>query len=490
MGLVPWLLRLGGTNRADVALAAQVCDRLDLPEPALALLKTAPAEVLTPEEEVVNLKSLFRTGRFREFATRWDQVGQQFESHPELSLYRAAYLAGWGQPGQMTPAAERLAEAARSHAQEVLASRLQLSVFAKLLDAEGYGQALARLERAQADVLSERIGYWRLLSSLGQTAQARELAEAQVARVGSAWEVAQLAKTYLSLDLPDRARAVLDRYGPQYGDSESEWATEIWVTYARLLAEGRDWSTLEQLAVRLRALKRAGPPLAGLSYLFEGRAQMAQGLQDQAAASFARLADFTFPNVNAGLTVGRSLIELGYPEIAVKVLNKLEPAPEHAADYWRAMFEALYAVRQDGAALAQAARKAHEAQPANTALMSNYAAALLINRVQPDEAIQLTLSVISRLPESLVAQVNHAFALILGQRFEEAEQVLRRISPASLDEQQRTLYHLGLAEAFLGRRQFKEAGKELNLVQSKYLFPNQIERVERLKAQVVAAVGG
>jgi len=202
----------------------------------------------------------------------------------------------------------------------------------------------------------------------------------------------------------------------------------------------------------------------------------------------ARLAESAFPSPEMAIQASRSLIEFGDPDTALKVLGKLETVPEKPADYWRTVFEAVYAIRQDPAALVHAARQAYELQPDNILFTSNYAAALLISRQDPDQALKLTLTVLARLPNSLVAHVNRAFALILNQRFDEAEEVLNRLAPASLDARERTVYHLGLAEACAGRRQFQEVDRHLRDVEPGFLFPNQIERVEELKKQARAAI--
>jgi hypothetical protein len=118
-----------------------------MPRWTLALLEPL-ADALSPPEEAVYLKGLCDVGRIGDFGARWEQTGRLSETEIELGLYRAAYLAGWG-PLETAPAARaRLAEVARDAKLGVLASRLQLSVAAKLLDAEAFAEALSWLERS------------------------------------------------------------------------------------------------------------------------------------------------------------------------------------------------------------------------------------------------------------------------------------------------------------------------------------------------------
>ncbi|MGC8990568.1 MAG: hypothetical protein ACP5MD_10625, partial [Verrucomicrobiia bacterium] len=87
-----WLLRLTGTNRADVGLAARVFGKFEVYGEAYKLLSQLKDE-LSPEEQAVYLAALFRTGRLKEFGEHWERWGEKIAGDPALSLYHAVHLA-------------------------------------------------------------------------------------------------------------------------------------------------------------------------------------------------------------------------------------------------------------------------------------------------------------------------------------------------------------------------------------------------------------
>ena len=92
-----WLLRLTGTNRTDVELVAELYDKFQLYDVVVRLL-TPIQDRLTDHEEVLFLKALFHAGQIKQFAERWDRLGDRQAQEPAMQLHHAAHLAGWGPP--------------------------------------------------------------------------------------------------------------------------------------------------------------------------------------------------------------------------------------------------------------------------------------------------------------------------------------------------------------------------------------------------------
>ena len=115
------------------------------------------------------------------------------------------------------------------------------------------------------------------------------------------------------------------------------------------------------------------------------------------------------------------------------------------------------------------------------ACANNYAATLLVNRDRPEEAVSLTLQILTRFPDSTAAKINHALALLLNQRSDEAEAVLKSIVPEKLSGQEANSYQLGLFEVCFNQRQYDQAWEASDRIAAKHLFPNQLKWLEEMR---------
>jgi len=204
-----WLLRLTGTNAADVELVSRVYDKFGLYDLTLRLLGPW-TQRLNPPEEAVYLKALFHSGEMTRFADRWQNLRETSTAIPrELQLYHAAYLAGWGSSSDAREGRTQLDAALEDPGTRILGNRLRLMVCARLGDADGYGAALQRLGQWQADSLPEHLTYWHLLTTLGRKTEAAGLARSFARPPSSAGEARRLAEIYLVLGLRDEARQLI-----------------------------------------------------------------------------------------------------------------------------------------------------------------------------------------------------------------------------------------------------------------------------------------
>src|SRR5262249_30239192 len=166
-----WLLRLTQTNLVDLELAAQVLDQFNYYDSVLTLLQPRVQE-LTPLLAAVYLKSLFSLGRMQAFEAGWKRFHDQVQNDPELPLYRAAFLAGWGPPGTITEGRQTLEAATQDPALRVLAYRLKLALSGREMNAAEYGKTLKQLEDWREDTLIQHAGLWRLLHDTGRSEEA------------------------------------------------------------------------------------------------------------------------------------------------------------------------------------------------------------------------------------------------------------------------------------------------------------------------------
>lgn len=472
-----WLLRLTRTNVSDLELTSRVFADYRYYEPIAEMVETLK-EPPTPGLTVLFFKALFNLGRMDEFNARWNKLDGTLQKDPELALYRAAYLAGWGPPGTITEGRQQLQAAEQNPDLKKLAFRLQLAVSARELNPSDYGQALRKLEEVREDTLSDHAGYWRLLVMTSQKEEAARLVQAYPHPPTSAIEVVELAQIHFALGSHEEGFRILDRYARDFGH-----ASIYWITYASELMATKRWEELRQLALRIRAEEGSTDQLTPFTYFLEGRAELALGREASADESFAKAAEREFAYAGLGFRVANELFQLGRPVLAKQILQRLEKALGADASYWILVFTVADRL-QDVDLLVQAATRAYELRPHDPALINNYAAALIISRQNPQEVVRVTLDLFTRNPNSLHALVNHSAALLLNNRHKEAHALLSRVRTNSLNAAQMALYNLDMFEVYVGLEQYDEAWAIADQIELKRLYPTQRVWFESVRQQM------
>lgn len=134
--------------------------------------------------------------------------------------------------------------------------------------------------------------------------------------------------------------------------------------------------------------------------------------------------------------------------------------------------------------MATAAAAGYRLEPGNVACANNYAATLLVNRDQAQEAVSLTLQILGRFPDSNAARINHALALLLNRRIAEAEAILNSVLPEKLNGQEANSFYLGWFEVSFNQQRYAQAWEASDRIGAKYLFPNQLEWLEEMRQQL------
>jgi tetratricopeptide (TPR) repeat protein len=467
-----WLLRLTGTNIVDLELAARVLDQFRYHDIVISLTEPRVKE-LTPGLAGLYLKALFEQGRVGVFEKRWNTLGPLVDKDPELALYRAAYLVGWGPPDTVTAARKQIEAATENAGLRLVAYRLKLVLSAREMNTREYGQTLRKLEDWREDTLNNYIGYWRLLAANGEKAEAVRLAQAHTDPPASPIEVVELAQVYSELDLRPMGLQLYQRYVKDFGH-----APIFWVGYANALVDAKQWEDLRKVALQIRSEEGTRDQLSGFSYFLEGRAELALGRKANAVAAFEQAAnrDFTYPAL--GEKVAAQLVQFGQADLARAVLMRLEKTLQDDPRYWVVLFSVADQLK-DVDLLVKAGRRAYELNPNDPAVMNNYAAALIISRQDPQEAIKVTLPFLSQNPNSLHAVVNHSAALLLNDRPKEAEALLDRVRTNNLTADQLALYNFDLFETYVGLRQFDRAWKISDRIEAARLYPTQRRWLEQ-----------
>lgn len=472
LGHCLWLMRLTHTNQTSLELFTTLLARHHMQYLTARFLQPLEGQ-LAPNLQATYLKALFLDEQMPRFATYWEQNRAQLPSDPELPIYYAAYQIGWGPPGSISEGRRALKAAMADPQHTLLAHRLNLTVSAFLVDPDDYARSLEVLEKAKVARLNDRIGWWRLLVLNGQKTKARELVQNYVSAPQTAMEAMRLAAVYQSLDLSAQARELYARTVPEFRFDDT-----LSVAYANFLIETKSWDALRELAVDLRQQDSVRNVMQGYCHYLEGRAELGQQRVPFAEAAFERIAGHEFGNLGLAMQVSKDLTQLGYAKLANGLLQRLESSFAKDPNYWFLVFNSAYELR-DLKRLTHAAKEAYRLRPNQPAYLNNYAAALLLNREQPEEAVMVTRRLLEAYPRSLYAHINHALALLLNQRADEAEKLLNVIPLDKLNEMEATMCQLAWFQVHQQRGAAELANAAREKIKTDYLFSEQVEWLKK-----------
>ena len=463
-----WLLQLTATNQGSLELVAKLADKLRLYPWVIDLLHPVATQ-LNPAQEACYLRALFHTRQMARFAAQWDKADDRVKSGADMELYHAAYALGWGPPAGRVESQQLLQAAIVDPDLKELATRLLIVAAAQLGDTLLFERAFLSAVQDDKALLGDHVTYWRLLSQGGRRAEARQRAESFTQEPVSAQEVILLADGYAALGLTSRAKQVLQRHAPTFSEAEG-----IWIAQANLLIETQAWEELLTLALQIRQTVGAQESLYGFSHFLEGRSFLARDRREMAEQAFRKAADCDFVNRTLGMATAGGLIKLGYPDLALRMLEAWRKELTNNPDYWNLLCMAAFQ-RKQADVLLTAAEAAYRLTPEDMNAMNNYAAALLIARIRPDEAIRLTVQLLQRAPNSVVAKINHSLALVRNGRAAEADQLLQSISLERLKEVESNSYYLACFEIYTTLERWDQARQVDARINSRHLFPTQLD---------------
>ncbi len=472
-----WLLELTRTNLADVELVAKIYEKYKFYDSLLQLLDPLKDQ-LSPEQEAGYLKALFSTGRLKQFAERLVKTGREKFSDSELPLYEAAYQAGWGPETESEAAKNRLVTAQKDMSSRVLATRLLLVISRKNNDLANVEPLIQQLSEWRADTAIDHVDYWELMESAGRREQAVELAKNYPYPPKSASELIRLSEGYLHFGLDDLAEDTLKRFADKFGYSD-----KVWRIYSEVLIKKKRWDDVLSLATQIRRQPMVGQTLSVFSYYLDGVAQNALRNKDKAQQAFQRLAECNFTNRFLTLDFSTKALQLGYPEEAQLILHNHRQDLEQAPSFWLLMLKIAYQLKQPEQML-EAATKSWQLDRTNRLVMNNYAATLLTLRAKPEEAMQVTTSLLSEHPDSTIAQLNHCLALLLNQRTSEAKNLLLRIDPLTLNDEEHRAYQQAWLEIRVNLEQWDDARESLKNADRSQLLAPQIKWLEEAERKL------
>ncbi|MCC6232853.1 MAG: hypothetical protein IT580_09435 [Verrucomicrobiales bacterium] len=472
-----WLLALGGTNASDLTLSADVLEKFRLPLVALEWLDTLTEA--SPELDAARARCLLSAGQADAFDRAWSQHATAWASDPHMQLYRDAWVAGWDSGSASLEAMLRLKTALQQPGtQGLTAARLLLRSAARQGVAEDLELALARLQQGQADAVSEHVLYWRYLVSMGRFEDARRQAKALPTSPRLAFDAAEYAAALASLGLREEALAYLGNAIPRFQAHPG-----VWEVYLAILGDSRKWNEIRSAAAQVRGQTATFETARILGSFAEYRADVAENRRVSADEHARQLASARILDNRLALRIASELVRDGRAGPAVKLLQGKRGEMSDLPSYWFALFSAAMGAR-DLPILVESSAELVTRLPRDPIALSNRAAVLLAVERKPSEALEITLQLITSHPDSEPFRINHAFALLLNGRTDEAATLLERINPSRLETQAASAYFLALAEIHWARQNWRAADDVLPRIQPGYLLPPQVDRLEELRRGV------
>ena len=483
VGYSRWLMRLTETNLVDVELSATLYEHFDLDDLTIVTLKPLDKR-LTPKLEEYYLRALFNRSRYTEFADRWKdaQLRGMSVAEPRLQLYQCAYDAGWGQLSEAAAGRKQLDEAKGDPSRRVLAHRLQLKVSEHLVQPDVYHASLQFLQDLHQDRMEDHVGYWELLNSIGRKTEALKQLETHVTPPNSGEEAVLLAKANYDLGNQDKSREILERYAPDFADSEG-----VWLSYANLLTAQKRWSDLKQVALLLRSENHPlRDSFAGYSYYLEGLAQLGEEQRERASSAFKKIPGAKVKNPVWELMIGEKLASLGFAAESRDVLMTVEKENANNPGFWLLLSRTAFDAK-DPEVLVSALASAYKLRPDDPMIMNNYAAALISTRQRPEESLRLTSSLVEKFPDAAPPRLNHALALLQNQRLTEAESVLGSMDSTKLAPPDLSSYHLAVFELKVAQQRLEEAKQASDKIDAQFLLPTEKQWLEKTRRQLEPA---
>lgn len=476
-----WMVALVGTNDSKaVELAGRMCLKAGMNEVAWAYLK-ATNGVMTTAAAKGLAEAAFKTGRLKEFAAAWDTHRDAMMGDPSLGLYRAAWLALAGKPAEQAPSRAMLDAAVGDPRLRVLALRLRSIVEAERLDVDGFERSFEELRSLRQDDLEDHARAWMVLETAGRHATAVARATAYAIPPETSERAALLLRSWAQLRLESLAASFSRNQLDGFASDPSTWFLT-----SQMLIVAQEWDEVRAVAARIRSNPFLLRVFSGYADFLEGVAENATGRKERARELFGRLLERLPAEPSLGMEASNTLERLGFRNEAREVLKKLESSFGGSPQYWFAMGR-LASQEHDHSALLTAAQKAYSLDPDRLDNVNNLAAALLINRIRPAEAVRLTLQVIQQASYQHSSYLNHAFALMRNGRGTEARKILDDLPLSALTNEERTFWRLAAVELEFMEGKPSLAAKHLPDIDQGFLYPIQKSWLEDIAKQVAAA---
>lgn len=476
------LLHLGGTNLLDRELAMRLLWRMNRATDMLQLGMPV-VDDLSPVCAGLVAQGLFDLGDMEAFDRVWRRHETALAKDPTVALYRSAWQAQWG-PTSGTKTGRDQLEAARSDPKRsVLAIELSRRIAVARADMDEHERWMGTLIQAKGASTQAHAERWLLLAGNGRRDEARRLAKATLPslEIQTTAQARLVVETLVRINLPQEGLDVLKARPPALMRD-----TTLWMLHGKILEAMGQWDELASLGMSLRSMPGVGGAMDELSYSMEALAKSKQLRPDMAQLAAKRASEAQPGDTAAVLQASAWMLDAGMARASINILKKAEQSLKGSVLYWgRRMMAAGQAPDADD--MLQSSEQAMALAPGNRAVANNYAATLVLTGRKPAEAVKLTFENLTQFPGSPDFQINHAIALLMNDRVEEARKVLLEVQADRLTAVQRANFHLAWLDVSVRARKWSEARERSILIDRAQLMPLQLTKLDVLQKQVTRA---
>lgn len=475
-----WVNRVS-KDPEDLALVVEFFNALEFDDDVIGLLepniKHHPVAL-----KKMYARALLRQGFTDNFEVIWQRESPkgEWESDPEMKLYRAAATAAFGPADKAIEAKEILKSSLLNGDQKIAANQLFEIVAFERHQPDEYLPCLKRLADWHVDRLLDHTHAWQLLAALDRKDEALRLADQFNRAPRTAIETSQLAAAYIDLGMDKDAIKLLDQFIERFGFME-----RLWVQESTLLVHIGDWVALRNLIAKMRLDPAIANRMEGFSYYLEGRSELGEKRTASARELFERIPQFGIPNMDVAFTVIDQMHQLGHLDIAAKLVEQVEERAHDYPRYWIFVAQLASELKSEDLLL-KSTEQYLRLLPEDAAAKNNFAAALLAARQRSGEAVKVTFDVLSSAPNVPGFQINHAAALALNARYKDAEETLMNVDLLRLGELERSMYYFILTESLFGQQKYSQARAAASKIQDRFLYPRQTEVLSKWRVKMDA----
>lgn|GEM_PF-2182011 len=469
-----WYIGLIRTNQAAMILPLKVFQQMRLW--GEILMQTGPlVGGLSAAIAPLRFEAMLHLDRLSEFQRELAALPQSVRDSVDLEPYRetAALLSGGS--GALD-ARRRLLAYLTDPRHGSTAARALFAAGVAASDPLMARQGFLGLEERHTDELVDHARFWRLLMRSGLTAEAMQRADGPLPEVLTPQEAAQIGALLVELRQTDKARAFLEREIAKQPGFE-----EFWLPYLEIFSLSKDWHGLRSAALRMREVAADSPSLQSLSYVAEAEGAAGLNLKSDTDTALLRLKDFRIDSAVVAMQAVRGLHRIGRYSELDRILLPFQTLFATDAKFWGLLYDTGMALKSPEILLA-ASRGLEGIQPVAPADLNRIAVGYVSARREPEKAVEATKALLNRFPQSSVAKINHAQALLLNSQTAAAVRLLSEIEEAGLSVGEKTTYWFAMAEASYQRGDMGKARQLLDRVATNSLFPVQIEWISGVRA--------
>ena len=479
-----WLLRLTDNDPDDLELVAKTLEHGRRYTEVLKLLRSHE-EFLSDSGQGTALRALFWLDHRGPFTERWSEASPTLKEDPVMKLYSLAVEAITEGDKEAYKAFLDRSKAAEPYTPEFLpAQRLAIRVHAALGNRDACRRVLEDLKKRRLATFPDHLPYWRLMSLhsgpkqnesydvLRQYAQAKEPV--------SEFEAASLVSLLHEAGQTDEAFRVSRQLMEYFGNPLS-----LWLDHGNLLMETKRWPELKSLAMNVHQSDQLSHLWSTAKY-WEGIAELFLDETEIAEARFKEIAEFPIISPATSLEMVHRLRLLGQNAAAYTVLNQLEEVIGDEQEYWILRCQ-IAAEDKDLASLTESATKAFERDPESMANVNNLAVALLLQRKEPEKALELSKQLIADEEESIVYQLTHIHALIQNARLTEASEALQGLKGMNVPTADVLAdYRLALFELAYAQEHFEAVIAVNSEMDRQFFMPEKIAWIDETLSEAMA----